>query len=338
MKERRPFPKKIYKKNYLRCCTIIFLVSLEQLDLVNLQVMKLKEIQRLLERCDGVSSNSPASLFSMEAMDPPPLFNYRIQKKVVATEPSISPLSLSLSLSHLCLYLLSLSLYIFVLYLSISGGKFLIHSKNNGSDFMRKQELIDAAEASGLSRPGQFGSSPKDCCPAKYMLTEEGKEAARECLLRTGLVDLTENWTTTERLSNLDASNILDLEFAHADMAKEVTLGYVNSSSFLRMRYSKEQILCALTEVSETSQNKEISSLWPAVLCHLREEQVYGLPLKSHKTLREDLDLSVIENSQMESNCSGSSPSDGSPRREHSSNLVHFIVESVPSLGMGYQE
>ena len=80
MKERRPFPKKIYKKNYLRCCcTIIFLVSLEQLDLVNLQVMKLKEqlseaekeIQRLLKRCDGVSSNSPASLFSMEAMDPP---------------------------------------------------------------------------------------------------------------------------------------------------------------------------------------------------------------------------------------------------------------------------
>ncbi|CAL5413613.1 unnamed protein product [Camellia sinensis] len=30
-----------------------------------------KEIQRLLERCDGVSSNSPTSLFSMEAMDPP---------------------------------------------------------------------------------------------------------------------------------------------------------------------------------------------------------------------------------------------------------------------------
>ncbi|KAL7234540.1 hypothetical protein ACSBR1_018034 [Camellia fascicularis] len=231
----------------------------------------------------------------------------------------------------------------------------------SGSDFMRKQELIDAAEASGLSRvpivpekvkgkPGQFGSSPKDwysgwscmktlitkglvvksSCPAKYMLTEEGKEAARECLLRTGLVDLTENWTTTERLSNLDASNISDLEFARADMAKEVTLGSVNSSlqkklidvllesldRFLRMGYSKEQILCAFTEVSETSQNKEISSLWPAVLCHLREEQVYGLPLESHKTLREDClassntsksrdGLSVIENSQMESNCSG---------------------------------
>lgn len=234
----------------------------------------------------------------------------------------------------------------------------------SGSDFMRKQELIDAAEASGLSRvpivpekvkgkPGQFGSSPKDwysgwscmktlitkglvvksSCPAKYMLTEEGKEAAHECLLRTGLVDLTENWTTTERLSNLDASNISDLEFAHADMANEVTLGSVNSSlqkklidvplesldRFLCTGYSKEQILCAFTEVSETSQNKEISSLWPAVLCHLREEQVYGLPLESHKTLREDclassntsksrdgqVGLSVIENSQMESNCSG---------------------------------
>ncbi|KAK3223842.1 hypothetical protein Dsin_010867 [Dipteronia sinensis] len=43
----------------------------------------------------------------------------------------------------------------------------------NGNEFMRKQELIDAAEASGLSRapiapekgkgkPGQFGSSPRE--------------------------------------------------------------------------------------------------------------------------------------------------------------------------------
>ena len=54
------------------------------------------------------------------------------------------------------------------------------------------------------------------------------------------------------------------------------------------MGYSTEQILCAFTEVSETSQNKEIPSLWPAVLCHLREEQVYGLRSEPHKTLRED--------------------------------------------------
>ena len=44
-----------------------------------LQVLKLKEqlsdaeteIQKMLERCDGVSSNSPSSSFSMEAMGPP---------------------------------------------------------------------------------------------------------------------------------------------------------------------------------------------------------------------------------------------------------------------------
>ncbi|BBG97084.1 Restriction endonuclease, type II-like superfamily protein [Prunus dulcis] len=77
-------------------------------------------------------------------------------------------------------------------------------------------DLIDAAEASGLSRvpirpekgkgkAGRFGSSArewysgwscmktliskrlviKSSCPAKYMLTQEGQEAARECLMRS---------------------------------------------------------------------------------------------------------------------------------------------------------
>lgn len=89
-----------------------------------------------------------------------------------------------------------------------------------GSTFMKKQELIDDTEASGLSlksirpdkakgKPGQFGSSIRDwytgwssmktlvskglvaksSCPAKYMLTEEGREIAMECLLRSGLSD-----------------------------------------------------------------------------------------------------------------------------------------------------
>ncbi|KAI8026299.1 putative vesicle-associated membrane protein 726 [Camellia lanceoleosa] len=56
------------------------LPSIEFIAVFRALVMKLKEqlseaekeIHRLLERCDGVSSNSPASLFSMEAMDPPP--------------------------------------------------------------------------------------------------------------------------------------------------------------------------------------------------------------------------------------------------------------------------
>ncbi|URD83720.1 ERCC4 [Musa troglodytarum] len=96
----------------------------------------------------------------------------------------------------------------------------LYRAMTNGSSYMKKQELIDAAEASGLSRtsiapdkskkPGQFGISSRDwytgwncmksliskglvvksSCPAKYMLTQEGQEAARECLLRSGSIDL----------------------------------------------------------------------------------------------------------------------------------------------------
>lgn len=42
------------------------------------------------------------------------------------------------------------------------------------------------------------------------------------------------------------------------------------------MGYSKEQIISAFKEVSRSHPNKDVSSLWPAVLCQLREEQVYG--------------------------------------------------------------
>ncbi|KAK9283618.1 hypothetical protein L1049_011868 [Liquidambar formosana] len=193
-----------------------------------------------------------------------------------------------------------------------------------GGDSMRKQELIDAAEASGLSRvaiapekrkgkPSQFESSPRDwysgwscmktlitkglvvksSCPAKYMLTEEGKEAARECLMRSGLVNSIENMATTEKVLNLDRHNVSDLEFSRI-APKEVTSQSVGLSRqkkdidvplesiqrFTHMGYSKEQVLHAFTEVSKTSRNKEISSLWPAVLCRLREDQVYGLHLE----------------------------------------------------------
>ncbi|XP_059651940.1 crossover junction endonuclease MUS81 [Cornus florida] len=203
----------------------------------------------------------------------------------------------------------------------------------NGIEFMRKQELIDAAEASGLSRvpiapekgegkPGHFGSSPRDwysgwscmntlitkglvvksSCPAKYMLTQEGREAAHECLLRSGLVDLTENMATRDGFSNIDVSKTSDLEFACADSAKKMTLpsgGLIGQKKsidvlpesfdrFVRMGYSKEQILHAVSEVSETSQSKDVSSLWPAILCRLREDEVYGSTfLESQKTLRE---------------------------------------------------
>ncbi|KAF0926787.1 hypothetical protein E2562_027395 [Oryza meyeriana var. granulata] len=90
----------------------------------------------------------------------------------------------------------------------------------NGKSHMKKQELIDATEGSGLSqsaigpdkskaKPGAFASSQKDwytgwsCMktltskglvaksgnPAKYMITEEGKSTALDCLSRSGLDD-----------------------------------------------------------------------------------------------------------------------------------------------------
>ncbi|KAK4841777.1 hypothetical protein QYF36_010280 [Acer negundo] len=245
----------------------------------------------------------------------------------------------------------------------------------NGNEFMRKQELIDAAEASGLSRapiapekgkgkPGQFGSSPrewysgwscmktlvtkglvvKSSCPAKYMLTQEGHEAARECLTRSGLADPIEN-VADEQHADLDRVNVSDMELVRPDSSEDVALRSVGLSRqkksvdvppeslerFTRMGYSKEQVLHAFNEVSETSQNKEISSLWPAVLCRLREDQVYG-SYPSSQNLREDfraastscafksgqVDLARSRSNQMDSAIDGG-------------NVPNFVAVSAPN-------
>lgn len=54
------------------------------------------------------------------------------------------------------------------------------------------------------------------------------------------------------------------------------------------MGYSKEHILIAYSDVSKSMPNKEIPSLWPAVLCRLRENEVYGLHSESQNILREE--------------------------------------------------
>ncbi|XP_042957293.1 crossover junction endonuclease MUS81 isoform X6 [Carya illinoinensis] len=201
----------------------------------------------------------------------------------------------------------------------------------NGNEFMRKQELIDAAEASGLSRvpiapekgkgkPGQFGSSPKDwysgwncmktlitkglvvksSCPAKYMLTQEGQEVAHDCLMRSGLADPADSLANTEGFSDKGAHGMPNLDLVQLDVdidvmpasrglsqqkklpikksqqKKSIDVPFESLERFMRMGYSKDQVLSAFTEVSKSSQTKEISSLWPAVLCRLREDQVYG--------------------------------------------------------------
>ncbi|WOG91168.1 hypothetical protein DCAR_0310416 [Daucus carota subsp. sativus] len=196
----------------------------------------------------------------------------------------------------------------------------------SGVDYMRKPELIDAAEASGLSRapimpekgagkPRQFGSSPrewysgwscmktlvtkglvvKSSCPAKYMLTEEGKKAARECLSRSGLATSS---STVERSLDLDESHSTDQEISYIESVQDSRLPHVSTvhknsvevpleslNRFLSMGYSKEKILLAYSDVQKSSPNKNIASLWPAVLCRLRETEVYGSSLKFQNNL-----------------------------------------------------
>lgn len=231
----------------------------------------------------------------------------------------------------------------------------------NSKEFMHKQELIDAAEVSGLSRapivpekgkgkPSQFGSSRewysgwscmttlinkglvvKSSCPAKYMLTDEGRETARECLIRSRMEDPGDNLANLEGSSDLNMLNTSDMESAHPDSARGATFTSVALSRqkksidvpleslerFMRMGYSKEKVLLAFSEVSETSQYKEISLLWPAVLCHLREDLIYGVHSEP-QTLTEDFRSTstactfsngqvdrATKSNQMGSNCDG---------------------------------
>ncbi|KAF8022235.1 hypothetical protein BT93_G2390 [Corymbia citriodora subsp. variegata] len=194
----------------------------------------------------------------------------------------------------------------------------LYRGTSTGNEYMRKQELIDAAEATGLSRvpiipekgkgkPGQFGSSPRDwysgwscmktlitkglvmksSCPAKYMLSQEGKDAARDCLLRSGLAGSAHSDKGSVDLDMVDGVN---LETVSPESSEDLTVQPIcvrrrqnptdippqTLERFSGMGYAKEQVLHAVAEVSKTSDGSDISTLWPAILCRLREDQVYG--------------------------------------------------------------
>ncbi|KAF6168495.1 hypothetical protein GIB67_001370 [Kingdonia uniflora] len=119
----------------------------------------------------------------------------------------------------------------------------LYREKEKGNEFMKKQELIDAAEASGLSRArtgsgkvGRNGASGKELysgwtfmktmltkglvvkssCPAKYILSQEGLEAANDCLLRSGLAD-----HAVGKVPSQDLVSASDMEFACTSLADE---------------------------------------------------------------------------------------------------------------------
>ncbi|XP_014502062.1 crossover junction endonuclease MUS81 isoform X1 [Vigna radiata var. radiata] len=233
----------------------------------------------------------------------------------------------------------------------------LYRGTSNGNDFMRKQELIDAAEASGLSRvpiapekgkgkPGHFGSSPRDwysgwncmktlvakglvvksSCPAKYMLTQEGKEAASDCLARSGMAESVEKSASVEISSCMDNQNSLDVEPNDHDMESEVLSPLTQQKKrmdvpldclgrFTQLGYSKEHINSAFIEVSRIHPNKDVSSLWPAVLCHLREQEVYGSQPESLRSR----DFTGKENRPVHSSCNG-----------HATNICSRDIPSFP--------
>ncbi|KAK8620868.1 hypothetical protein V6N13_067329 [Hibiscus sabdariffa] len=247
----------------------------------------------------------------------------------------------------------------------------------DGNEFMHKQDLIDAAEASGLSRapivpekgkgkPSQFGSSTRDwysgwscmstlikkgfvvksSCPAKYMLTPEGKEVARECLLKSKMEDPLENLVDVERLSQQDTHNASVQVLCDSDLGTEETTEKADFrwkksidvpldclERCTRMGYSNEQVLSAFDEVSATSKNKDISSLLPAVLCRLREDQVYGQ--EAHVGVRSTrIQLSKDGGDRLNPNlctlraCSSTGPSSNDPKAD-------MNVLSIPPLSFG---
>ncbi|KAL9247745.1 hypothetical protein vseg_021145 [Gypsophila vaccaria] len=199
----------------------------------------------------------------------------------------------------------------------------LYRGEKNGVEHMRKQELIDEAEASGLSRgpivpergkgkPGHIGSSSKEwysgwsamgklidkglvdksSCPAKYKLSDEGRRVAIECLSRSGMLDAAQNAVKRDGCSDSEKRDVESITIVSPDSPMERTLisadlNTLNSSrddisteyieKFTRLGYSKEQVLHAWTEVSVSSSNEEMSKLWLAVLCRLREDEVYGV-------------------------------------------------------------
>ncbi|PKI62995.1 hypothetical protein CRG98_016634 [Punica granatum] len=87
----------------------------------------------------------------------------------------------------------------------------LYRGTSNGNEFMHKQELIDAAEASGLSR-----------APIVYMLSQEGKEAARECLTRSGPVDSTNS--ICQGSFDLDGDDPSNPAFDSSDSSQELMI------------------------------------------------------------------------------------------------------------------
>ncbi|XP_024005271.1 crossover junction endonuclease MUS81 isoform X2 [Eutrema salsugineum] len=187
----------------------------------------------------------------------------------------------------------------------------------NGKEFMRKQELIDAADASGLSHApvapekgkgkAGLGNSKKEwysgwnCMktlidkglvvkssnPAKYMLTGEGREVANECITRSGLptldilsddeMDAAQQPKETPNPNSTSSCTMREEVQTHAAPRSRAQSAIPSNiiEKFTPFGYSKEQVAAAFREVSVGSQDKDPSTLWLSVMCHLRQAEVY---------------------------------------------------------------
>lgn len=110
----------------------------------------------------------------------------------------------------------------------------------------------------------------KSSNPAKYMLTDEGREVANDCITRSGL-------------PTLDILSDDDNETANENFISSCTIREQQTAipsdileKFTPFGYSKEQVVVAFREVSDGSQDKDPSTLWLSVMCHLRQAEVYN--------------------------------------------------------------
>ncbi|KAK4406320.1 Crossover junction endonuclease MUS81 [Sesamum angolense] len=186
-------------------------------------------------------------------------------------------------------------------------GKFCNTGDRKWNEFMRKQELIDAAETSGLSRvpiapekakgkAGHFGSSPRDwysgwncmktlvsrglvvksSCPAKYMLTEEGKEVARECLLRSNINDANKSLDGVEGCPNFNQRKKSRVDVQGDPDLECIDGALVENAAVINLKKPKISIDVPAEYLDKKHPRERRSSLWPSVLCRLREDDIYG--------------------------------------------------------------
>ncbi|KAJ0264859.1 ERCC4 domain-containing protein [Hirschfeldia incana] len=244
---------------------------------------------------------------------------------------------------------------------------------SNGKEFMRKAELIDATEASGLSHApvgpekgkGKAGLGiskrewycgwncmstlinkglvVKSSNPAKYMLTDEGREVANDCITRSGL-------PTLDILSDDETDPPTQNSTSSCSMREEQTaIPSDIIEKFTPFGYSKEQVVAAFREVSDGSQDKDPSTLWLSVMCHLRQAEVYNPCPDSRKRKKDavgpsraqtcEVDLEGSQAKKFGSSNDGytSKPSgpSHSPLQASSSSLPSNGVSCLPPLTFG---